>query len=109
MSQIIDKFHNYNHSISPCKSKVSQNKKNQTSKAIVISPEKQKDLGNTKKLNVKQKENKQINLNLIKNNKIESAKVKEDLSFIINNNYIIPISENEQINRKYKAMDNPSI
>jgi len=85
MSQIIDKFHNYNHSISPCKSKVSPNKKNQTSKAIVISPEKSKDLDNTKKLNVKQKENKQINLNLIKNNKIESAKVKEDLSFIIIN------------------------
>jgi hypothetical protein len=59
-SQIIDKLHN----ISPCKSKVSQNQKNQTSKSIFISPDKQKELGNNKKLNVKQKENKQINLNL---------------------------------------------
>ena len=100
-SQIIDKLHN----ISPCKSKVSQNQKNQTSKSIFISPDKQKELGNNKKLNVKQKENKQINLNLIKDNKIESAKVKGDLSFIINNNYIDPISERTQIKRKYKASD----
>ena len=100
-SQIIDKFHN----ISPCKSKVSQNQKNKISKSIFISPEKNEELGNTKKLNVKQKENKQINLNLIKDNKIKSTKVKEDLSFIINNNYINPIKKRTQIKRKNKTSD----
>ena len=100
-SQIIDKFNN----ISPCKKKVSKDKNNQISKSIFISPEKQSESLNNKKLNVKQKENKQMNLNLIKDNKFESSKSKEDLSFNINNNYIKPISERTQIKRKYKTSD----
>ena len=90
-SQIIDKLHN----ITPCKSKVKNNNNN-------FSTEKQNDLNNTKKVKVKQKENKQFNINLIKDNIIETKKEKDDLNFIINNN---PFTERTKIKRRYKTSD----
>ena len=89
-SQIIDKLHN----ITPCKSKVKINNN--------FSTEKQNDLNNTKKVKVKQKENKQFNINLIKDNIIETKKEKDDLNFIINNN---PFTERTKIKRRYKTSD----
>ena len=88
-SQIIDKLHN----ITPCKSKVKNNNNN-------FSTEKQNDLNNTKKVKVKQKENKQFNINLIKDNIIETKKEKDDLNFIINNN---PFTERTKIKSRYKT------
>ena len=90
-SQIIDKLHN----ITPCKSKVKNNNNN-------FSTEKQNDLNNTKKVKVKQKENKQFNINLIKDNIIETKKEKDDLNFIINNN---PFTERTKIKSRYKTSD----
>ena len=90
-SQIIDKLHN----ITPCKSKVKNNNNN-------FSTEKQNDLNNTKKFKVKQKENKQFNINLIKDNIIETKKEKDDLNFIINNN---PFTERTKIKSRYKTSD----
>ena len=91
-SQIIDKLHNI---ITPCKSKVKNNNNN-------FSTEKQNDLNNTKKVKVKQKENKQFNINLIKDNIIETKKEKDDLNFIINNN---PFTERTKIKSRYKTSD----
>ena len=90
-SQIIDKLHN----ITPCKSKVKNNNNN-------FSTEKQNDLNITKKVKVKQKENKQFNINLIKDNIIETKKEKDDLNFIINNN---PFTERTKIKSRYKTSD----
>ena len=90
-SQIIDKLHN----ITPCKSKVKNNYNN-------FSTEKQNDLNITKKVKVKQKENKQFNINLIKDNIIETKKEKDDLNFIINNN---PFTERTKIKSRYKTSD----
>ena len=90
-SQIIDKLHN----ITPCKSKVKNNNNN-------FSNEKQNDLNITKKVKVKQKENKQFNINLIKDNIIETKKEKDDLNFIINNN---PFTERTKIKSRYKTSD----
>ena len=94
---------------SPSELNYINNKKNIISKKTSNSVEKSNNFYNikekytqileNKKLNVKQREiNKGINSNIIKNNKFEKIKVKEDY-YKINNNYIKPITERNNNNK----------
>ena len=103
---------------SPSELNYINNKKNIISKTKSNSVEKSNEFYNikkkyaeileNKKINVKQREiNKEINYNLIKNNKIEKVKLKEDY-YQIKNNYIKPITE-RNINKKISNELNENI
>ena len=103
---------------SPSELNYINNKKNIISKTKSNSVEKSNEFYNikkkyaeileNKKINVKQREiNKEINYNLIKNNKPEKVKLKEDY-YQIKNNYIKPITE-RNINKKISNELNENI